>query len=411
VPSAPLTRKQVYRRRRIVVFGGLALVLATAFYLPITLLAPVQAAEPAVQTAPVPATVAPPVTLPGYGAAAVGAVGYPGLLTSSGSPDPLPIASITKVVTALVVLSAKPLGPDDPGPGIEFGDADLGFYDRLLGEGGVVADVSAGQVMAQRNVMEVMLLESANNYAESLANWAFGSLDAYVAAANVWLDEHGFAQTSVVDATGMSPSDVSSVSDLVALGELAIADPVVSAIVSRTSIDIPGYGVVENRNGLLGVDGVDGIKTGTLDESGACLLFAQDHVVAGETITLVGVVLGGPDHDTINGAIRQLLAEVDAGFAPVTLTAAGQVFATYATDWGDAAAAVPTQAVTVAVWGGAPVSASVEVRPVTLAEAGTDVGAVTFSFAERTVSVPLELDATIDDPGAWWRLTNPAELF
>ncbi|HWR86313.1 MAG TPA: D-alanyl-D-alanine carboxypeptidase, partial [Rhodoglobus sp.] len=60
---------------------------------------------------------------------------------------------------------------------------------------------------------------------------------------------------------------------------------------------------------------------------------------------------------------------------------------------------------------GAPVSAAVDVRPVTLAEAGTDVGTVTFSFAERTVTVPLALDATIDDPGAWWRLTNPAELF
>jgi serine-type D-Ala-D-Ala carboxypeptidase (penicillin-binding protein 5/6) len=159
------------------------------------------------------------------------------------------------------------------------------------------------------------------------------------------------------------------------------------------------------------VNGVDGIKTGTLPESGACLLFAQDHVVGGETLTLVGVVLGGPDHDTINGAIQQLLTEVDAGFAQVPLASDGQVFASYATDWGDTADAVPAEPVTAAVWGASAVTVTIDVEPVTLADAGTEVGTVTFAFAERTITVPLRLDATIDDPGAWWRLTNPAELF
>jgi D-alanyl-D-alanine carboxypeptidase (penicillin-binding protein 5/6) len=358
-----------------------------------------------------PAASQPAVTLPGFGAAAVGAVGYPGVLTSSGSTDPLPIASITKVITALVVLDAHPLAPGEAGAALTFGAADVEYYNRLLAEGGVVADFDVGASMSQRNVMDVMLLVSANNFAETLAAWAYGSLDAYVAAANAWLQREGFAQTSVVDATGMSPSNVSSTSDLVELGKRVLQNPVVAEIVATASLDIPGYGVVENRNALLGVNGVDGIKTGTLDESGACLLFAQDHAVGADTITIVGVVLGGPDHDTINAAIQQLLAEVDAGFTEVTLTTAGQVFAGYETAWGDRADAVAASAASVAVWAASPVSAAIDAHDVTLADAGAEVGSVTFTVADRIITVPLQLSATIDDPGPWWRLTHPDRLF
>lgn len=406
-----LTRKQVYRRRRTVVFGSAAMLLALAFYLPLTLLAPLQAVDASVDPYPTPTAVQPALTFPGYGAAAVGAVGYPGVLAASGSPDPLPIASITKVITALVVLESKPLGAGEAGPDIVFSGTDVEFYDRLRAEGGVVADVSAGQVMSQRDVMRLMLITSANNYAESLATWAFGSVEAYVGTANAWLQMQGLAQTVVVDPTGMSPSNVSSSANLLEVAKLVVADPVIAEIVATTSIDIPGFGVIENRNALLGIDGIDGIKTGTLDEAGASLLFSADYAVGTDSITIVGVVLGGPDHETINAAIRQLLVGVDAGFTPVTLATQGQEFASYTTAWGDTADAVAGETATVAVWAASPVTAVVEADELTLGEDGTEVGSVTFTVAERTITVPLRLDATIDDPGPWWRLTNPGKLF
>ncbi len=406
-----LTRKQVYRRRRTVVFGSAAMLLALAFYLPLTLLAPLQAVDASVDPYPTPTAVQPALTFPGYGAAAVGAVGYPGVLAASGSPDPLPIASITKVITALVVLESKPLGAGEAGPDIVFSGTDVEFYDRLRAEGGVVADVSAGQVMSQRDVMRLMLITSANNYAESLATWAFGSVEAYVGTANAWLQMQGLAQTVVVDPTGMSPSNVSSSANLLEVAKLVVADPVIAEIVATTSIDIPGFGVIENRNALLGIDGIDGIKTGTLDEAGASLLFSADYAVGTDSITIVGVVLGGPDHETINAAIRQLLVGVDAGFTPVTLATQGQEFASYTTAWGDTADAVAGETATVAVWAASPVTAVVEANELTLGEDGTEVGSVTFTVAERTITVPLRLDATIDDPGPWWRLTNPGKLF
>jgi len=407
----PLTRRQIYRRRRIAVFGGGLVVLATAFYLPLTLLAPLRSVAPVVETYTPPAAVQPAVTFPSYGASGVGAVGYPGVLASAGSSEALPIASISKVITALVVLDQHPLTVDEAGPSITFGDIDQGYYDAQLADGGVVESVYVGQVMSQRDVMNVMLLESANNYAESLATWAYGSESAFVDAANAWLAKAGLASTSIEEPTGVSPNNRSTVADLVELGKLALANPVVAQIVSTASMDVPEIGTIENRNELLGIDGIDGIKTGTLDEAGSCLLFAQDHTVGSTTVTIVGVVLGGPDHDTIDAAIRSLLAEVDAGFTEVTLATKGQEFAHYETAWGDAATAVAAQDASVAVWSATPVTAAVDVHDVTLASAGVEVGSLTFTVGTRTVTVPLTLSATIDDPGPWWRLTNPAQLF
>ena len=407
---ATLHRRRVYRRRRIAVAVAALLVLGIGFYLPLTLLAPVQAIAPEVQQPAGIAATPPPVTFPGYGASGVGAVGYPGVLASAGATEPLPIASISKIITALVVLDAKPLAPGEAGPTLTFGSIDEDFYFAQRAIGGVTKPVRSGQVMSQRNVMDVMLMASANNYAETLATWAFGSEAAFADAARVWLDREGLASTTIEEPTGVSPNNASTVADLVEIARRATSNPVIAEIVATQTLDVAGVGVVDNRNGLLGVDGIDGIKTGTLDAAGACLLFSQDVAVGAETITVVGVVLGGPDHATINAAIRSLLAEVDAGFREVTLTTDGTEYASFETAWGDTATAVATQTATTVLWGATPVTASLDVDDVALAPAGSAVGEVTFTAGDRVITVPLELSAEIDDPGPWWRLTNPAAL-
>ena len=407
----PLTRRQVYFRRRLWVFGGGLVALASAFYLPLTLLAPVQDVVAQVSAFETRAAVQPPLTFPEYGASAIGAVGYPGVLASGGSVDALPIASISKVITALVILEAKPLAVGESGPDIVFGDADVQFYDAQVAQNGSVAPVYSGQVLTQRNAMNVMLVTSANNYAESLASWAFGSQQAFVQAATGWLERAGLASTAIVEPTGVSPGNVSTSDDLVELGRIALADPVVAEIVATSSIDIPELGIIENTNSLLGITGVDGIKTGTLDEAGSCLLFSQDYLVGDTTVTLVGVVLGGPDRETIDAAIQSLLAQADAGFQAVTLVEEGQQFATYDTEWGDESAAVAASTLSVVVWSATPITVVSSPEDVQLADAGAPVGSLRFTVGDRTLEVPLELSSTIDDPGALWRLSHPLELF
>ncbi|CAN5350225.1 hypothetical protein BH11ACT4_BH11ACT4_18870 [soil metagenome] len=407
----PLTQRQIFRRRRIAVFGGLALVLGSGFYLPFTLLAPLEPVAGEVQPWTVPVTQPAALDFPGYGAVGVGAVGFPGVLASSGTSAPLPIASLTKLVTALTVLDAKPLALGESGPAITFTEADAGYYDDLVAQDGVVAKAVPGQVISERNILDVMLMASAGNYADSVAVWAFGSQSAFLEASSAWLKKEGLDQTTITDPTGILASNTSTVPDLINLAEIALANPVVAEIVGTETLEVPGLGTVANRNELLGVDGVDGIKTGTLDESGACLMFSAKKTIGDQSVEIVGVALGGPDHPTLAADMRALLDTVTAGFHAVPLVTAGDTFGRWDTPWGDAATAVATESESVVVWSSTPISVATTVDPIRLATAGQPAGTAVFSVGDRTVTVPLEVQGSIADPGPWWRLANPAELF
>ena len=405
----PLSRRQILRRRRVTVFGGLGLVLATAFYLPFTLLAPLHANAAQLDPYIAPVTAAPTLTFPGYGATAVGAVGFPGILATSGTDAPLPLASITKVVTALVTLEAKPLGVQEEGPDIAFTAADVGIYNGYLQRFGSVKPVRAGLVLSYRQVLELTVVASANNYTQSLVNWAFGSEAAFLPVANAWLADHGLDSMVLTDATGMNPENVGTASDLVELGRLALADPLLSELVSTKSVEIPSVGEIKNTNKLLGDAGVRGIKTGTLDE--ANLLFAADYEVGDQTVTVIGVMLGAKDHKVLDKDVVTLLASVKPGFQEVVLAAAGQEYGSYTTLWGDESDAVAAEDASVVVWADTPISLLVTARPVTLGTKGEDVGTLNFTVGSDTIEVPLELESTIDDPGPGWRLSHPTDLF
>ncbi|MBN9607035.1 MAG: D-alanyl-D-alanine carboxypeptidase [Actinomycetales bacterium] len=399
----------VYRRRRLAVGGGLLATLAAAVYLPMTLLAPLQPAD--LSPTPTPDEALPGVALdlPGYGAAAIGAVGYDGVLAAQESSSPLPLASITKVVTALVVLDAHPLAADEAGPTLTMGSTDVGYLGQVLADDGQAAPVTEGLQLSERQVLELALVHSANNYALSLSTWAFGSQEAFVQAAAAWLAAQGFTTIVVNEPTGLDPANVGSATELVRLGELALANPVIAQIVGTGSIDVPGVGSFDNTNALLGVDGVTGIKTGTLDE--ANLLFSASYDVEGEAVTLVGVILGAVNHRILDDDVVALLDTARVGFVRVPLVTAGESFGTLATDWGDTAQAVATEDASVVVWNAGVVTTRARIDPVLLGDDGDPVGSVTITVGPDTVTVPLELDGELDDPGPWWRLGHPGLAF
>ena len=407
----PLTRRQILRRRRATVFGGLAVLLASGIYLPFTLLAPLSANAAEVLPWQAPVTAAAQLDWPSYGASAIGAIGYAGVLGSSGAAEPQSIASITKVVTALVVLEAKPLAPGEQGPEVTTTANDSALFNSYLARNGKVEPVKAGLVLSEYQLLQLTLVASANNYTATLVNWAFGSEEAFLPVARVWLAAHGLNETTLTDATGMNAQNTSTASDLVELGKIALADPIVAELVATQRISISYVGEIDNTNELLGTAGVRGLKTGTLDEAGACLLFAADYQIAGTTVTLVGVILGGDDHPSLNRDVVTLLTAAQSGFREVQLTASGTEYASYSTEWGDASDVVATTNASIVVWADTPITLLVEARPITLERAGAAVGSLHFAVGTQEVEVPLELESEIDDPGAWWRLTHPAELF
>ncbi len=393
------------------VFGGLIVALSALFYLPMTLLAPLAEADAVVPLHSEPPGEAAAPAWPGYGASAIGAVGFPGVLAASGSEKAVPMASITKVVTALTVLEAKPLAIDEPGPSVTMTPTDVALYDAYLRVNGKVAPVSAGEVYTQRELLDLTLIESANNYSSTLARWAFGSEEAFVAAARDWVAAHDLPSMVIADSTGLDPANRATASDLIELGRLALADPLVAAIVGTDSLTMHDVGPVENSNELLGEHGVTGIKTGTLDDFGANLLFSAVYPVGSSSVTVIGVVLGGTDHDTLNVAIGRLLASVQAGFHEVDVSDVGESFATYSTAWGQTADAAAAAEAMLLTWADTPITAEISAGPIRIEDAGATVGEVVFTSGPNSVTVPLELSRAITDPGPGWRLTHPGELF
>ena len=413
MPRSPRDRRRVYRRRRIAVFGSLAILIAMVtsggVYAGNTLGAPIPAAVPTV-TDPAPVAAAPQqLALPGFGAYAVGAVGFDGLLAAGNDTSPMAIASITKIITALVVLEAHPIAAGEGGPEIAYTRADVDIYWDMVAQNGSVAPVEAGSTLTLRESLEAMLLPSGNNYAISIANWAFGSVDAFVERARGWLGEHGLANTRIADSSGLSLANVSTAADLVQLGEIALADPTVAEIVATPAVDVPELGTLKNGNKLLGSHGVDGIKTGTTDDA-ANLLFSADVPVGSSSVTVVGVLLGGETHAVLNEAIAALLDSIAPGFHEVTPLEANQTLAEYATPWGETARARTADGASVIVWSDTPVDVEVRADPVTIAARGEQVGTAVVHAGAQEISVPLVLDAALEDPGTWWRLANPGGL-
>jgi len=402
--------RSTFLRRRIAVGAAAAVVLGVGIYTPLTLLAPVPTVAAELVPVAAPALDAAAVVLPDFGWSGVTALGEAGTLAAVDDGIAHPIASITKAITALVVLQAMPMEPTGDGGTIEFTDQDAAFYDEQIALGGSAEPVSPGVVMTQRDVLELMLLPSANNVAQTLATWAFGSESAYVEAARAWLLEQGMSGTTIVDASGVDDANTSTVTDLLALARIVAVDPVLAPIVALPSAEVPETGVVENSNRLLGTGGVDGIKTGTSPLAGACLLFSADAVVGSQTVTIVGVVLGGPDHATVRDAVAALVSSTAAGFREIEVVPDAAPIAEFEQVWGDAATAVTVDPLSVLVWSDTPIEVGVEVGDVSLAAAGSPLGTVTVTTGPRTVSTTVELDASIEDPGPWWRLTNPGVL-
>jgi len=407
----PLSRRQVYRRRRILVFGGVFALLAGIAYLPLTLFAPVEDIGAEVTTPTIAAAAPAQLTMPTAAASAIAAVGGDGVLAQAGSTDALPMASITKIVTALTVLDAHPLAADEAGPTVTMTAADVALYRRLDSLGASVAPVKAGVVYTERELLEIMLIDSAGNYAGTIGNWAFGSEAGMVSAARTWLDAHGLTGVQYIEPGGRDHGNTATAADLLRLGELVLADPALAQIVAIPSIEIHDVGVVENSNKLLGDNGVDGIKTGTLNDFGANLLFSVDLTVGSESIPLVGVVLGAATHAELNAAVRALIVQVQAGYHEVPLIAQGDRIGDYTTPWDTTASAVASESASIVVWGDTPITAVADVDPIRLAEKGSAAGSITFTAGNRTVEVPLVLSTAVEDPGPWWRLGHPEIIF
>jgi serine-type D-Ala-D-Ala carboxypeptidase (penicillin-binding protein 5/6) len=383
------------------------LLAVVAVYAAVALLWPLHAIAPQVQPVavqPAPVAAAAP-AWPAEGSAALSVAGI-GSVASGG--DPRAIASITKVVTALLVLDAKPLAVGESGPEYRFTAADRTRYWQYRANGESALDVPVGGTLTQYQLLEGMLVGSANNYADRLAGDLWPSDAVYGQAARAWLSTHGLPGITIVDPSGIEAGNTATPEALLALGAKAMANPVIAEIVRKQSIELPGAGNVTNTNPLLLDPGFVGIKTGTLDAYN--LLTAKDVAIGDTTVRMYAAVLGQPDSQARDDATRALYVQTESELQEVPSVPAGTVAGVVETRWGERVNIVTATDAAVILWNGGAATATSAFERGEKDSAGDIVGTLTVTGPLNAKDVDLELAGDIEGPSPWWRLTHPLEV-
>jgi D-alanyl-D-alanine carboxypeptidase (penicillin-binding protein 5/6) len=274
---------------------------------------------------------APALPWPTQGQAYVDVEGVGELGSSGPAGTEVPIASVTKTMTAYQLLRDHPLAAGADGPAIVVTPALFNASKSAeLDESGIGLQV--GEQLTLRQALLGMLLPSAGNMARLLAAWDAGSVAAFVGRMNAQARSLGLTHTNYADPAGISADSKSTAADQVRLGESALNDPALAELVATKAVRLPVAGVVTNTNRLLGMDGDIGIKTGSTSAAGGCLLFATRNLVGGVPVTVVGAVLGQPGTpwtilDHAETAARNLIEAVQNALVATTVVHSGSTVA------------------------------------------------------------------------------------
>jgi serine-type D-Ala-D-Ala carboxypeptidase (penicillin-binding protein 5/6) len=364
------------------------------------------------QALPAATTVVAPVPVlpwPHSGEAAVAVAGI-GTVGSAGPSTPVPIASLAKVMAAVVVLRDHPLAAGESGPEITITAADQAIYQADQAAGDSVAPVVAGESLSELQLLEALLVPSADNLAPVLATWDAGSQAAFVAKMNDEASTLGLHATHYADVDGVSPSTVSTATDQLRLAEAATAIPVLMSIVRQPQVSLPNSPLLSNYDTVLGDDGIVGIKTGSTTEAGGCFMFAADGTAAGRHVQVLGVVLGQTGTPLITAALdasRALIGPVLAALHPVTALPAGTIVGQISTPWSPPIPVTTARAVTVLHFGPLPVRTVVnpDLNPIPVRlPSGTQVATVTVTAGGQSQTVAARISQPTVAPSWRWRL-------
>ncbi|MGH9083063.1 MAG: D-alanyl-D-alanine carboxypeptidase family protein, partial [Acidimicrobiales bacterium] len=257
----------------------------------------------------------PPWPATGEAAVAVPALGY---TAASGPETPVPVASLAKIMTAYVVLRDHPLRPRWGGPPITVtaGDAYQFGEDTVSDQANV--ELSAGETLTERQMLEGLLVHSANDLAFALAGWDSGSVPAFVGKMNAAAVALGMRQTHFVDASGFDPASVSTAADLLKVAARCMDDRAFTRIVRMPSVSLPLAGTVASYTPLLGTAGVVGVKSGFTSAAGGGDVLAYATTVDGRPVTTLAAVTSQEGPGVLESAGRSALALAQAVAGKVT---------------------------------------------------------------------------------------------
>ena len=233
----------------------------------------------------------------------------------------VPIASITKLMTAIVTLDrARPAELVTVPP-------------TAPSVGGSTVNLIPGERLSVRDLLEATLIQSANDAAHTLAvNVGRGSEPAFVRMMNARARRLGLADTHFVTPHGLdAPGHLSSARDVTTLARAAMQRPLIREIVRDPSETIAGGRVLDTWNDLLSsFPGVLGVKTGHTSAAG----WSQVAAVRGRGFTIYATLLGSPSREERNADLAELLSWALAQYRALPVISGGRVYASARTSFG-----------------------------------------------------------------------------
>ena len=196
----------------------------------------------------------------------------------------MPMASTTKIMTALVAL--------------EHGDPEttVSVDPRAVGVEGSSVYLKAGEKLTLRQLVYCLMLASANDAAEAIAYHISGSIEGFACLMNRKASELGLACTHFENPHGLDGENhYTTARELATLTAHALKNEDFADIVSTNSLEVDsdmGRHTLFNHNKLLrSYEGCIGVKTGYTQKSGRCLVSAAER----DGMTLICVTLNAPD--------------------------------------------------------------------------------------------------------------------
>ena len=317
-----------------------------------------------------------------------GATGEP--LAARNQARPVPIASITKLMTVLVALDSA--DPDDvvtvTGAAADVGESTI--------------HLRAGERLTVDDLIEAALIQSANDAATALAEHVGrGSVERFVGLMNEKARALGLRDTEFRNPSGLdAPGHVSSARDVTRLARVAMESPYVRAIVARQRSEIAGGRTLSTWNDLLGTfPSTLGVKTGHTNGAGWSQVAAAR---GGPGVTVYATILGGPTRAQRNEDLSRLLAWGLAQYRAVLAVDDDRTYATAVTGYDlEPVGLVATRDVARIVRTGRPVVEHV-VSPVAVelpVRVGQRLGEVRVTAGGKTIAVsPLVADRAVGEP-------------
>jgi serine-type D-Ala-D-Ala carboxypeptidase (penicillin-binding protein 5/6) len=380
----------------------------------------------------------------GQTAMLIPAVGYG---RQSGPEESVPIASLTKMTTAVVVLRDHPLPLGNSGPTITVTPDEAAQFGVNLANDETNIPLLAGETLTELQLLEALLIRSADDVAYTLAVWDAGSQQAFVARMNALAASLGATHSRYADASGFDPRSVSTAADTLRIAAAGMTIPTFASVAAMPAANLPGAGIVRNTVTAIGTRGLVGVKSGYTSQASGCMVLAAYRFVEGRSVLVLASALGqlepapappppaasptaatptvaAPSTTTTTTApysrleaqypllytepiVEHLLDSSVAAIKPVPLVTAGQTAGAAVAEWGGAKRVVPVVTDRGASMIGVPGQrVVVSMAPSTTKADGASAGTVRFTLGPEAEAVPVRLVRRVPDPGWWWKLLH-----